>query len=110
MKQFVKINNKDIAFSATAATTYRYKQMFGTDLLKDLQTITKDTQSIDELNPVIQLAFIMAKQADRSITDDFYKWLDGFEVLDILAAAPQILKIWNKSCMSSSVLKKKKGR
>lgn len=110
MKQFVKIKNKNIAFKATAATTYLYKQTFGTDLLRDLQNIKEDAQTEIELKPVFQLAFIMAKQADKSIPDDFYKWLDGFEVFDILGASKQILRIWERSCMTSSLLKKKKGR
>lgn len=104
---------KEIKLAANAATPFRFKQLFGTDLLKIFQQSTKDEDNQMVLADVVtQLAYIMNKQAEGAnmndiSMDDFFTWLEGFEAMDFVTAAEQIINTYLSSTITSVEAKKK---
>lgn len=98
-----------VALKASAATPIRYKSIFHSDLLTDLNSIGENAENIDVIS---QLAYTMALQGVGSdftaaSQDTFYSWLDQFEAMDILTAAPEIMNVYNTNAKVTSIAKKK---
>ena len=122
MTRVVNIGNNEVTLKSTATTAFRYKQVFGTDLKKDMIKLdsslkkedNKDT-GIDALYMIMQLAYIMFCQAADKIKtaseDDYYNWLEGFEEEDFMNenTINSILTAWNKSLETTSKLKNQQG-
>ena len=104
------IGNKEVPMESTALTSLAYKKIFGDDILRTLGTFRKLNVTGSEANSAIdgvsQLAFVMAKQADDTITvkdlmrlteDDYYEWLNTFEYGDLIDSETisQILDVWS---------------
>ena len=104
MEKKVTIGDKEVLFKANASTPLRYRAMFQTDLLKDLEKLQNKT---GETTPILQLAYIMAKQADTSINVDIYDWLDQFDIVPFYNAMPEIMGIWGASNTTLENSKKK---
>lgn len=104
MEKKVKIGEIVVSFKANASTPLRYRTLFKTDLLKDMERLQKDNS---DTTPVLQLAFVMAKQADASIDLDIYDWLDQFEMIPFYQAMPEILSLWSDSNTTLETSKKK---
>ena len=104
---------KEVKLAANAATPFRFKQLFNTDLLKIFQQSTKSEDDQMILADVItQLAYIMNKQAEGAnmnniSMDDFYTWLEGFEAMDFVNAAQAIIDVYLASTQTSVDPKKK---
>ena len=104
----VQIGNKTVGMAANAATPFIVRQVCGLDLLAEFQ---KNTKKVDT-NLIVQLEFIMAMQAEKGkdatkVTEaDFYEWLEQFEALEPLMAAPDAMEIYNKPDKTVSVPKK----
>ena len=112
MEKVIRIDDKDVKFRATAATTRRYRQYFGRDLLIDFQKLEEGagqdgSLSAETLTIFEDLAYTMAKQADPSIPDDADEWLDGFDMFSIYVVLPQIVELWRLSSLPTSISKKK---
>ena len=112
MEKIVEIGGQKVPFKATAGTTRRYRAKFGRDMMKDMQDLTNEylksgTLSIEVLEIFENVAYIMAKQADDSITDDPDEWLDNFEIFSIYQVLPEIQTLWNLQQMTLSESKKK---
>lgn len=112
MEKTIEIKEgKSIAFKSTAWTPVMYANRFpGCDFLKDVQAL--GTTKNGEFPPGMlvtfsQIAYIMAKQADPTITDDLEEFLDGFEIFDIVKILPDLLELWQLNAKSSSRAKKK---
>ena len=111
------ISGRPVVFRKTAGTMLRYKRQFGRELYPDLVKIYNllpvlkrykadprkpDEYSEDEKVQLAQVvlgiesewmydvAFIMAQQADPSITDEL-TWLDSFEDINILSVFIQLM-------------------
>ena len=104
---------KDVKLAANAATPFRYKQLFGGDLLKIFQQSAKSEEDSAILGDVVsQLAFIMNRQAEGAdmnhlSMDDFFAWLEGFEAMDFVSAGEEIVRTYLSSTQSSVEAKKK---
>lgn len=111
------ISGRPIVFRKTAGTMLRYKRQFGRELLPDLLKIYslfpalkgfegegKDEMTREQKVQLAQvvlsaetewmydIAFIMAQQADPSITDEL-TWLDSFDDLNILSIFVQLMPL-----------------
>lgn len=104
MEKKVTIGDKEVLFKANASTPLRYRAMFKSDLLKDMERLQKEN---DDTTPVLQLAFVMAKQADPTLNLDIYDWLDQFEMIPFYNAMPEFLALWGESNTSLETSKKK---
>ena len=109
MLRSITIDGKSIAFKATAGTVFRYGEMFGGDFFKDMQAILDSNNQLtaQSLKIFYQIAFTMAKQADSSIPDDPWEWLDEFEVFPINEVFPFVIDLWQKSNTTISELQAK---
>ncbi len=107
------IDNKPVKFKATASTAIRYRERFNSDLMKDMLDLYasygENTNSLtyEQLETFLRLAYIMAKQADDSITDNAEDWLDEFDVFPINDVFPKILQLWQSSIATIDESKKK---
>ena len=105
------VGSVPVNFAGNAATTYRYKSLFGRDLMKAFveQGTNLDTDMIFEL------AFTMHLQAEGYKTEqfsgvtyeDYLDWMEHYDFVDLVAAAPEIIKVWADTSKISSKAKKK---
>lgn len=111
----IEIDGKRVPFKATASTTARYRDWFGSDLLKDMmqlynaQTQRKQAQDLssEQLEMFFHLAYTMAKQANSNLPADCNDWLDEFSVFPINDIFPQIVELWQESLQTLDTSKKK---
>ena len=77
------IGGRELAFTANAATPFRYKQLFHEDILQLLQSNSKAEENQVLLSDTItKLAYIMNAQAEKKDMncisfDDFMTWLEA---------------------------------
>lgn len=96
-KQIV-IDDKEVVFKASAAIPRIYRMKYGRDIFKDLsqlETGVKEnneghsTLDIESLEMFENIAFVMAKHGDPSITDDTSEWLEQYEEYQLKKIAIQ---------------------
>lgn len=103
---------KVVKLAANAATPFRFKQLFGQDLLK-LFKKAEDEEEQPILGEVItQMAFIMNRQAEgvnlNSVSmDDFYSWLEEYDAMDFVLAGEEIINFYLGSSKPTIEAKKK---
>lgn len=93
----VTIDGKEVELAANAATPFRYKQVFQRDLLQVLGNEEKAEK--EGVEAVTQLAFIMAKQAEKAdmgklTQDEFLEWLEGFSAMAFIESAEDIINVY----------------
>lgn len=101
MEKTINVNGTDHKFKITAATTYIYRQEFGKDLLMEFQKISKNKKgelpdsAIDMMGEV---AYIAAKQADKTVSESITEWMDQFDLLDFYQIViPEVFSLWQKT-------------
>lgn len=112
MERKILIDGREVPFKATASTPRRYRQMFHKDFFADVSTLVKSVGSelpltADMLESFENIAFLMAKQADETIPDNPDDWLDGFTMLSIYDALPELVALWLNSEETLNKTKKK---
>ena len=106
---------KEVKLAANAATPFRFKQLFGKDLLRIFNDSSKDEEEMIGLaDTVTELAFIMNSQAEgkdmnRLSLDEFYLWLEDFEPMDFVVKAEDIINVYLSSTIATAEAKKKKN-
>ena len=96
----ITIDGKELEFAANAATPFRYKQIFKEDLFAILGNEQRvETEGVEA---VTELAFIMAKQAEKADMnklnyDEFILWLEDFGPMAFVENAEEILNIYMDS-------------
>lgn len=88
MRQIVRLGDKEMEFKASAATPILYKQVFKSDLLKDIGTLKEnkgdDTEKASQTIDIFQqLAFIMYLEGNCS-ADDIWSKLSQQEYIRFL--------------------------
>ena len=111
MRKEIEIGGNKYSFTANAATSVYYKMFFKKDLLAGLTSGDGISIASDALP---ELAFIMAKQADKAdmtkLTYNMYiEWLERFDALDIALNAEAILSVFYTD-LETDVEPKKKGK
>lgn len=110
MTRELQIGGKPITFTANGATNLFYKQFFHKDLLAEISTDGKDMEIATDSIP--ELAFIMAKQADKAdmmrlTTAMYIEWLELFEPFDLALMGKEIFNIYVADSMATEEPKKK---
>lgn len=109
-------SEKDFDFLATGTTQYRYKQLFRTDLMKDLTGIINSFNADGaDFSTTDKLAFIMncqAKKMDMNrINDDmFMEWLEQFDSSTLIDNFNEFVGIYIGNKESTSNPKKEDGQ
>ena len=118
MEKTIKIGGIDVRMKATAMTSLLYSDKFvgkdGTpeDLFAEMAKLTQAITAGKgfgnaSYNVLPKVAYIMAKQADPTITDDVGEWLDQFGMMDIFNAMDQIVLLWDVNTAPTAKPKKK---
>lgn len=106
---------KDFGFLAVGTTPYRYKQIFGKELMVDIShLINKDMESISEnadFSVSDKLAFIMNCQAEKKDMncqnfDTFLEWVEQFDASDLFNHMSEFIGIYLGNKESTSKPKK----
>lgn len=105
MFKTLTIDGKELAFAANAATPFRFKQTFNKDLFFVLGNEKRAEE--DGLETIMQLAFIMAKQAEKADMttldeNQFIEWLEGFSGMAFVDHAEEILNVYLDSTTATS--------
>lgn len=105
MYKTLTIDGNEMAFAANAATPFRFKQTFKKDLFYVLGN--EERAEADGLETIMQLAFIMAKQAEKTDMktlneEQFIAWLEGFSAMAFVDKAEEILNVYLDSTTSTS--------
>lgn len=99
MQKTILIGGKEVALRASAATTYRYTQIFHEEFFDAMKTLNDGENSAAGIDVIGKLAYIMAAQASgedmNSLSKDGYiEWLDGFEFSDFSDALADVVEIF----------------
>lgn len=92
MEKIIRISNKDYKMKASALTQFSYRNETGRSFLTDLQKLTElkdigedfssNIEALDSVSDLIlKIAFIMAREADKSQATNFEEFLGGIENL-----------------------------
>lgn len=105
MTKTITIGGTPIKMTASAATAYRFKQIFKADILKELAAdhgADTEAQGWELMDMATKLAFVMQAQAGeedvaRLSEESFLTWLDGFAPTDFLDEGTllEILRLFN---------------
>lgn len=115
-----RADGKDEAteFLANAATSRRYKQVFGEDLLNKFTDARVEVDGREHYNIdfLQELAFIMAMQAkakddskvklDKLNEDAFFAWLEKYESFSFEEQAGEIIDVYFRNMDGTSSAKK----
>lgn len=111
----IEIDGKDVCFKASAAIPRIYRLKFQRDIYKDLRVLEKSVGTSYEeqsgldlfsLEMFENIAFIMAKHAEPSITDTPEEWLDGFNTFSIYQVLPKLIELWGLNVQTDVEVKK----
>ena len=112
----IKIDDKEVAFKASAAVPRIYRLKFGRDIYRDLTALeknvgenSKEKSGIDivSLEMFEFIAYIMAKHADPAIPNTPEEWLDEFNTFSIYQILPQLIDLWGLNVQTDAEAKKK---
>lgn len=108
MTRNVTIGENAVAMTSNAATAFRFRQVFGSDLIK----MFNDQGENLDIYVVIQMGYIMKLQAEGSkfigvSEDDYVAWLEQYETMDMFNAAKDIISLWVATNKTASKPKKK---
>lgn len=125
MEKTILIDNKDVKLRASALVPRLYRYRFNRDMICDMRQLQKafrkatslpddateeeiqDAQlSVLDLTIFENVAYVMAKHADKTVAESLEEWLDGFEMFSIYEVLPHILELWGLSQQTTSVAKK----
>ena len=118
MEKLIEIDGKQVPFKATARTPVLYRSIFGKDIFKDLIKLTDKVKhaqennedasmlDVETLQVFLNIAYVMARQADKTIPSDMDEWLDQFSMFSIYQILPELLELWNMNMTQISEAKK----
>jgi hypothetical protein len=115
----IEIDGRQVPFRASAAIPRLYRIKFGRDIFADLRHLERAVGSGDEkasnldllsLELFENIAYVMAKHADKTIPDTPEAWLEGFNTFSIYQVLPQLINLWGLNMQTHVTPKKKSAR
>ena len=112
----ITIDEKEVAFKASAAIPRIYRLKFGRDIYRDLAALEKNVGENEEgksnldllsLEMFENIAYVMAKHADPTIPNTPEEWLDEFNTFSIYQILPQLIELWGLNVQTDAEAKKK---
>ena len=115
MTKKIEIDGKEVLFKTSAAIPRIYRIKFQRDIYKDLSALEKaigknveyastlDTFSLEMFE---NIAYVMAKHADPSISDNPEDWLDEFNTFSIYQVLPKLIDLWGMNIRTDVEAKK----
>lgn len=99
----------------SAAIPHIYRMKFHRDIYKDLRALEKSIGDGTEENSNLDvfyfemfenIAYVMAKHADNSISDTPEEWLDEFNTFSIYQVLPKLIELWGLNVQTDVQSKK----
>jgi hypothetical protein len=99
----IDVDGKPVTFRASAAIPRLYRNKFHRDIYRDLNELQKGIDDSDAENSSLDtfslelfenIAWLMAKHADKTVPDSPEEWLDEFNTFSIYEILPQIIELW----------------
>ena len=99
----IDVDGKPVTFRASAAIPRLYRNKFHRDIYRDLNELQKGIDDSDAENSSLDtfslelfenIAWLMAKHADKTVQDSPEEWLDEFNTFSIYEILPQIIELW----------------
>lgn len=119
MQKTIIIDGKEVPMKASAATPVLYRNLYGKDLIMDMNKLVnafekgkKEKKSLDvaSLECFEKIAYVMARSGapkDEPFPETSLEWLDQFEMMSIYEVLPQIIELWKINQKQLNVSKKK---
>ena len=109
MRGTITFGDKPVELVAKGATPVLDKRVFRHDFLSS-------ANKQDDMDVYAELAFIMAKQAEKPLTElinalkyeDYLECIENFGAMDLVEKATDIFTLYQGQAMQTSVSKKKK--
>lgn len=112
----IMISGVPVRLRADAATPYIYRMMFGAEIFRDVNRLTKSFNEKSEdgfngagMDVLERIAYCMAKQADPDVPE-MAQWLSQFGMFGVYESMVDIIQMWGVNTQTSSVPKKKRVR
>lgn len=113
----ITVDGKPVSFRASAAVPRIYRAKFGKDLFRDMSLLVSQVEKrtdgslpVESLETFENIAYVMAKHADKTIPDSVEEWLDGFDVFSVYQVLPEIVDLWGLNTKTDVEAKKKNAR
>lgn len=90
MEKVLKIGEKEVKMTSSSKVLVTYESNFNGDILSELIEM-KDKKL--KPNSLIKLAWCMAKDGDEANTPPYEKWLEEFDVMDLMQSLPEIMEL-----------------
>lgn len=102
MQKTIMVGDKELTLRSSAATPYRYTQIFHEDFFKAITSLMGADDDTESIDVVCKLAYVMASQAnnddmDALNKDKFIDWLDGFEFSDFSEVLSDVVEVYTGS-------------
>ena len=127
MEKIIVVGGNEIKMRASALIPRLYRFKFGRDMISDMRQLQKSYQkavnlpedateeertdaqlSALDLTIFENVAYMMAKHADKDVPSTPDEWLDSIDgVFSIYEVLPDILDLWGMSNQTTSIPKKK---
>lgn len=100
MEKVINIGGKEVKMKSTASILALYRNNFNRDFMSDIIKMQgslngvekgKELEALD-LDFFEKVSWCMAKAGDESVPE-FEKWLDEFELFDLIQALPEIMTL-----------------
>lgn len=101
--KIIEIDGREVTFRASAAIPRLYRNQFHRDIYCDLNELQKSMNQSGEESSTLDtfslelfenIAWLMAKHADKEAPDTPEEWLDDFSTFSIYEILPQIIDLW----------------
>lgn len=114
MIRTIEIGGTQVTLKATAAVPYFYKQIFGGDLMRELNTINTEEEGLTKAAELFErLAFIMSEHANRGFNDmqsltqdDFIRFLCNYDADSFIVSGQAIMGVYFANAEGFSKAKK----
>lgn len=102
-------NGGEINLLANAATKYRFRQIFGLDLMDEMENATSG-RALEIFEMLTYTMMLQAnKEAEKGSIDGFFAWLESMESAEITDHVDTILAIYQGNQKTTSTIKNQDG-
>lgn len=99
METTIQIDGKPLRLKASAAVPLMYRNQYGRDLMRDLQSVATsedDGAHAASVGMIERMAYIMAKHADpEAVPDSVEAWLAELPPMTLYHMIPVVMALWS---------------
>jgi len=102
MRKTINVGDIEVPLRVSGATPELYEDYFGRDLMEDFSTLIDSVNNGEKiegrtLKITKSMMYIMAKQADKRVSDEYIDWLDQFEDFPVEDFAVDVVRLFAES-------------